>query len=447
MSKFACQNCGAMSPSWVGKCSECGQWNTYVEEKTKAKNQKSKGKGHERQIISPVDIGSVRIEKENRFSSGIGEFDRVLGGGVLKGAAILVAGEPGIGKSTMMLQLSASLSKSGKVLYVSGEESSSQIKFRSERLSIKFGQLLLLTNTVLSEIEDQIDKLNPSVIIIDSIQTIESEEVESSAGSVSQVKECAARLVQTAKEKNIPVFIVGQVTKDGSVAGPRILEHMVDTVLYFEGEQNKNYRILRAVKNRFGSTNEIGIFEMTSKGLEEVLNPSKLLLDEGSAGSPGSAITVAMEGSRPLAVEIQALNSPSKMAVPRRVVTGLDYNRCSMIIGVLERKAGIRLSEQEIYMSVASGIYVDEPAADLPAACAIVSCVKNKAVDPKTVIIGEIGLTGEIRSVPHIEKRLQEAKKLGFTKAVFPKGNSTAIPGMKSVIVSNLKEAVSTLFE
>jgi len=450
MGNFTCQSCGATSPSWVGKCSECGQWNSYIEESKGGFETRPNGSKRRRKPSSkaaPIPINDVVIDKENRTSSGIGEFDRVLGGGIIKGAAILVAGEPGIGKSTMMLQLAGSLSKTGKVLYVSGEESPAQIKFRSERLSVNSKDLFLFPETQLGDIEEQVDKVKPGFIIIDSIQTIESEGVESSAGSVSQVKESAARLVDLAKKKGVPVFLVGQVTKDGSVAGPRILEHMVDTVLYFEGEQSKNFRILRAVKNRFGSTNEIGIFEMTAKGLEEVLNPSKLLLDEGSLGSPGSAVTIAMEGNRPLAVEIQALNSPSKLVSPRRVVTGLDYNRCSMIIGVLDRKAGIKLCEQEIYISAASGLFVGEPAADLPVACAIASCVRNKGIDPKTAIIGEIGLTGEIRSVSNLEKRISEAKKLGFSKVIHPKSNGIKMKNeiAGSVGVSSLKEAIQVL--
>jgi DNA repair protein RadA/Sms len=446
MSIFTCRNCGAQTPSWVGRCSECGSWNSVTEELQTPKS-KLLNKPH---IQTPnsqtaISISDINTDKEDRFSSGIEEFDRVLGGGIVKGSAVLVAGEPGIGKSTLMLQLAGILSSSKKVLYVSGEESAAQIKIRAKRLGINSAQLMILTSTDVSAVEAQIEKEKPSAVIVDSVQTLEIEGVSSSAGSVSQVRESSQYLTQAAKQQNIPLFLVGQVTKDGSVAGPKILEHMVDTVLYFEGEQNKPFRILRAVKNRFGSTNEVGIFEMKQEGLVEVKNPSKLLLDEASLGLPGSVEACAVEGSRPMLIEIQALTSYSRFPSPKRVVTGLDYNRACVIIGVLERKAGIKLSESDIYMSVASGIYADEPAMDLPLALAIASCARNKGIDPKTVVVGEIGLTGEIRAVPNIEKRLKESAKLGFKKAIIPASNGDNlknIPGIEIIKVGSVREAV-----
>lgn len=446
MSIYTCQKCGAQTPSWVGRCSECGSWNSVIEEALSPKHKAlSKSKIKNPKSQAAVSISDIGADNEDRFSTGIDEFDRVLGGGIVKGSAMLVAGEPGIGKSTLLLQLAGLLSSSKKVLYVSGEESAAQIKIRAKRLKIDSKNLLILTSTDVSGIEDQIEKEKPYVVIVDSVQTLETEGISSSAGSVSQVRESSQYLTQRAKEANIPLFLVGQVTKEGSVAGPKILEHMVDTVLYFEGEQNKPFRILRAVKNRFGSTNEVGIFEMKQEGLVEVKNPSKLLLDEASLGLPGSVVTCAVEGSRPMLIEIQALTSYSRFPSPKRVVTGLDYNRASVIIGVLERKAGIKLSESDIYMSVASGIYSDEPAMDLPLALAIASCARNKGIDPKTVVIGEIGLTGEIRAVPNIEKRLKEAAKLGFSKAMIPASNADSIksiPGIEIIKVGSVREAV-----
>ncbi len=446
MSNFNCQNCGARFPSWVGRCSECGEWNSVIEEAQSSKSKiLSKSKGQNSKQQNAVAISDIGTDKEDRFSTGIEEFDRVLGGGIVKGSAILVAGEPGIGKSTLLLQLAGLLSSSKKVLYVSGEESAAQIKLRAGRLGINSKGLLIFTSANVAQIDEQIEKEKPAAVIVDSVQTLEIEGVNSSAGSVSQVRESSQYLTQRAKEENIPLFLVGQVTKEGSVAGPKILEHMVDTVLYFEGEQNKPFRILRAVKNRFGSTNEVGIFEMKQEGLVEVKNPSKLLLDEGSLGLPGSVVACVVEGSRPMLIEIQALTSYSKFPSPKRVVTGLDYNRASVIIGVLERKAGIKLSESDIYLSVASGIYTDEPAMDLPVALAIASCARNKGIDPKTVVVGEIGLTGEIRAVPHIEKRLKESAKLGFKKAIIPVSNADNmknIPGIEIVKVGSVREAV-----
>ncbi len=445
MSRFVCSSCGATSPSWVGKCPECSVWNSYAEEAEAAAAVIKGQKPRVESSAQPVTLSQIVSSNEKRMPSGINELDRVLGGGIIAGSAILVSGEPGIGKSTLLLQLAGSLSKKSKVLYISGEESPHQIKIRADRLAVTSAGLVIFPGTDISEIIAQIDEQKPDHIIVDSIQTIEMREISSGAGSVSQVKECATLLVKTAKEKNIPTFIVGQVTKDGSVAGPKILEHMVDTVLYFEGEKTRQFRILRAVKNRFGSTNEIGMFEMTDKGLIEVTNPSKILLDEGSLGEAGSAITVAIEGTRPVLIEVQALLSYSRLASPRRVISGLDYNRSSLIMGVLERKAGVKISDHDAFLSVTAGLYVEEPAIDLAIAMAIVSCGNNKGLDPKTIYLGEIGLTGEIRSVTQIEQRLSEAAKLGFTTAVVPKASMDQIKvkGIKIVGVSNVKEAVT----
>lgn len=448
MNTFSCTSCGAKSPSWIGKCPICDSWNTYQEEIEEITPQTSKYSNKD--IIEPLQLSNISTEKQSRIVSGISELDRVLGGGIIRGSAVLIAGEPGIGKSTLILQLAGILSNKGKVLYVSGEESFSQIKVRADRLKIKSNNLYIFPETRLFEIEKHIGILSPDFIIIDSIQTVEKEDVSSGAGSISQVKESGIYLIHIAKNKNIPLFIIGQITKEGSIAGPKILEHMVDTVLYFEGDQNSHFRILRTTKNRFGSTNEVGIFEMAEEGLKEILDPSKILLEKESLGSPGSVVTCTVSGTRPLMVEIQALTSPSKLASPRRIVTGLNYNRCSIIIGVLERKAGIRLSESDVYLNVASGIYIEEPACDLAVLSAIASSSKNKGIDPSIVIIGEIGLTGEIRAVSNIVQRVSEAKKLGFKKAIIPSASYSQIKkieknNMEILDVKNVKEVLSKL--
>lgn len=448
MNTFSCTSCGAKSPSWIGKCSVCDGWNTYQEEPDEIPLKTNKYLN--RDVIEPLPLDNLSSKKQNRIISGISELDRVLGGGIIKGSAVLIAGEPGIGKSTLILQLAGILSNTGKVLYISGEESFGQIKVRADRLKIKSNNLYIFPETRLFEIEKNIEKLSPDFIIIDSIQTIEKEDISSGAGSISQVKESGIYLIHIAKNKNIPLFIIGQITKEGSIAGPKILEHMVDTVLYFEGDQNSHFRILRTTKNRFGSTNEVGIFEMAEEGLKEISDPSKILLEKESLGSPGSVVTCTLTGTRPLMVEVQALTSPSKLASPRRIVTGLNYNRCSIIIGVLERKAGIRLSESDVYLNVASGIYVDEPACDLAVLTAIASSSKNKGIDPNTVIIGEIGLTGEIRGISNTVQRVSEAKKLGFKKAIIPNISDDQIKKVKSngieiIPVKNIKEVLNKL--
>ncbi len=445
--QFVCQSCGNEFPRWYGQCPACGEWNSLVEEKVL--NPKSeilnKSKIKISNIESPISITEVEFKAEERSSTGISEVDRVLGGGVVAGSVVLVAGEPGIGKSTMMLQAAEALAKNSKVLYVSGEESAKQIRLRAERLGTLSKTLILYPETNLFAIEKTIDEIKPQFVVIDSIQTIYREDVASAPSSVSQVRECAAYLVRIAKATGIPIFIVGHVTKEGTVAGPRVLEHIVDTVLYFEGEQHKQYRLLRATKNRFGSTNEVGIFEMKDRGLVEVANPSEVFLSERPKEASGSVVTAALEGTRPLLVEIQALVSPTKMAYPIRKATGVDYNRVSIIIAVIERQLGLKLSSADIYVNAAGGVRVDEPAIDLPIALAIASCYKNKPIDTQTVAIGEIGLAGEIRSVNQIEQRIKEAEKLGFKTVLFPRANLKELKKSKIELngISSVKEALT----
>ncbi|MFH1618065.1 MAG: DNA repair protein RadA [Candidatus Margulisiibacteriota bacterium] len=441
--RFFCQSCGQDFPRWSGQCPACEEWNTLSEEKYSAsqETQSSKFKTQNKSQ-QPTPINKIDFSSEERISTGLDELDRVLGGGVVPGAVVLVGGDPGIGKSTLMLQTANSLKM--PVLYVSGEESARQIRMRAERLGTLSKTLQLLPETNLFAIESAIENVKPGVVIIDSIQTMFREDITSTAGSVSQVRECAAYLVRIAKTTHIPIFIVGHVTKEGNIAGPRLLEHIVDAVLYFEGDQHKQYRLLRGVKNRFGSISEVGIFEMKENGLQTVLNPSEVFLSERPQGVSGSAVTAVLEGTRPLLLEIQALVSPSKLVAPRRAVVGVDYNRAAMVIAVLERRARISLSSSDIYINVAGGVSVDEPAADLPMAAAIASCVKNQPVKEKTLLVGEIGLAGEIRAVNQIELRMAEAEKLGFEVAMIPVGNLKQIKGSKLKIaaVSNISEAL-----
>lgn len=390
----------------------------------------------------PLPIHQIDFNKEERISSGLEELDRVLGGGIVPGSVVLVGGDPGIGKSTLMLQMANSLKD--LVLYVSGEESAKQIRMRAERLGTLSKTLNVLPETNLFSIETAAQNLKPKFLIIDSIQTMYREDIPAAPGSVSQVRECAAYLTRIAKSSHLPIFIVGHVTKEGNIAGPRILEHIVDTVLYFEGEQHKQYRILRAEKNRFGSISEIGIFEMKEEGLVAVLNPSQVFLAERSSGQSGSAVAAVIEGTRPLLLEIQALVSPTRMAVPRRATVGVDYNRAAMIIAVLERRLNLKLSSEDIYINVAGGVKVAEPALDLPLAVAVASCYKNKPVDPQTVMVGEVGLGGEIRAVNHLEGRLIEAEKLGFRRIIIPQGNLNQVKRKKIEVaaVTQLAEAL-----
>lgn len=423
---FMCQECGTESPKYLGRCPSCGRWNTFVEEKIEdPKDNRSRtsfsGVKSKASLISEVEI-----EREDRVKVPFEEFNRVLGGGVVPGSLVLIGGDPGIGKSTLLLQISAFLNNAGgKVLYVTGEESASQIKMRAERLELIGSKFYLYAETDLGAIQDTVEELRPEFLIVDSIQTMHHPDIESAAGSVSQVRESTATLMRMAKSNDIATFIVGHVTKEGAIAGPRMLEHMVDTVLYFEGEQHHTFRILRAVKNRFGSTNEIGIFEMNEDGLKEVMNPSQLFLEERLAGTNGSAVVAAMEGTRPILVEIQSLITPTVFGNAKRTASGLDYSRVSLIMAVLEKRAGLLLQNYDAYLKAAGGVKLDEPAIDLSIAISIASSYKEKETQPTDCFIGEIGLTGEMRRVSKIEQRVSEAAKLGFKRVYIPKNNLT----------------------
>lgn len=441
---FICQECGYESPKWMGKCPGCGSWNTMVEEVQEKNNTK---------IIEstsrPLAINQIELLEEERYSTSLEELDRVLGGGVVKGSLILVGGDPGIGKSTLLLQVASNISSKGSlVLYASGEESSKQIKLRAKRLEVKEENLYVLSETNLSSIEKYIEELKPKVVVIDSIQTIYRPELLSAPGSVSQVREATSVLMRVAKTLNISIFIVGHVTKEGSIAGPRVLEHMVDTVLYFEGERHHTYRILRAVKNRFGSTNEIGVFEMREKGLVEIKNPSELLLSGRPNNVSGSCVVCSMEGTRPVLVEIQALTCATAFGMPRRMATGIDYNRVILLMAVLEKRVGMQVQTFDAYVNVAGGLKLDEPACDLGIICSIASSFRNLPIDPKTIVVGEVGLTGEIRGVSMIEKRILEAKKLGFLKCIIPKENVRGIEipkGISVIPVDNIHEVLDVI--
>ncbi|PEC48348.1 DNA repair protein RadA [Bacillus sp. AFS096315] len=424
--KFVCQSCGYESVKWIGKCPACNEWNTMVEfiEQPASSRRLTFNTNATVEGTKPISIMEVEIGTETRIETSFDEFNRVLGGGIVLGSLVLIGGDPGIGKSTMLLQVSSQLAKKDhKVLYVSGEESQKQIKLRAERLGVATQNLYVLSETDLSHIARYMDEMAPDLVVIDSIQTIYLQEVTSAPGSVSQVRECTSELMKFAKTKGIPIFIVGHVTKEGSIAGPRLLEHMVDAVLYFEGERHHTYRILRAVKNRFGSTNETGIFEMKELGLVEVLNPSEIFLEERPFGVAGSTVVASMEGTRPVLVELQALVSPTSFGNARRMATGIDHNRVSLIMAVLEKRMGLLLQNQDAYLKVAGGLKLDEPAVDLAVAVSIASSFQDKPTNPTDVVIGEIGLTGEVRRVSRIEQRVQEAAKLGFKRAIIPSKN------------------------
>ncbi len=417
--RFACQNCGYVSPRWIGRCPECGEWNSFVEEliSEPPRSKETKGK------VDIVPLSEVDLTEGNRLSTGIEEFDRVLGGGIVPGSIILIAGDPGVGKSTLMMQLARN-AKLGKILYVTGEESRAQVRVRAERLGItSLNNLFVLSETDLELVTKAVSEFNPPILIVDSIQTIYHPEVVSAPGSVSQVRECSARLAQLAKLTGTAVFVVGHVTKDGIAAGPKVLEHIVDAVLQLEGERHYAFRILRANKNRFGSTNEIGIFEMRESGLVEVENPSEIFLSERSYGASGSTVTAAIEGTRPILLEIQALVAPTGYSVPQRTSTGFDYRRLSIILAVVEKRLGLKLGGFDVFLNVAGGVKVDEPAIDLAAAVSVISSYKDIPVDSSTIVIGEVGLAGEVRSVSQIERRVQEAAKLGFKRAIVPHAN------------------------
>ncbi|HFU3799884.1 TPA: DNA repair protein RadA [Streptococcus suis] len=431
---FVCQSCEYHSPKYLGRCPNCGSWSSFVEEVEVAevKNERVSLTGEKTRPMKLNEVSSIQVA---RTKTNMEELNRVLGGGVVPGSLVLIGGDPGIGKSTLLLQVSTQLSTIGTVLYVSGEESAQQIKLRAERLGDIDSEFYLYAETNMQSIRTEIEKIKPDFLIIDSIQTIMSPDISSVQGSVSQVREVTNELMQIAKTNNIATFIVGHMTKEGTLAGPRTLEHMVDTVLYFEGERQHTFRILRAVKNRFGSTNEIGIFEMQSQGLVEVLNPSEVFLEERLDGATGSAIVVTMEGTRPILAEVQALVTPTMFGNAKRTTTGLDFNRASLIMAVLEKRAGLLLQNQDAYLKSAGGVKLDEPAIDLAVAVALASSYKDKPTNPQECFIGEIGLTGEIRRVNRIEQRINEAAKLGFTKVYAPKNSLTGIKVPKEITV------------
>ena len=406
---FVCNECGYESSKWLGKCPACNNWNTFFEEKAV---QGTNTKDRKKPAAEVVKLNAVEKKETTRIKTGVNELDRVLGGGFVNGSLTLLGGEPGIGKSTLILQICNSLSVDGKILYVSGEESAEQIKLRADRLGINSDNILFLSETDIDSVETALEKHEPKFAIIDSIQTMYSDEITSAPGSVSQVREITARIMQMCKQKGITTIIIGHVTKDGSIAGPRVLEHMVDTVLYLEGERYFTYRILRTVKNRFGSTNEIGMFEMEEKGLVEITNPSSILISEREGNPAGSIIAVSMEGTRPLLIELQALTTLSVFGMPRRNATGIDYNRLTLLMAVLEKRANMQLGTQDVYLNIVGGIKVNEPALDLGIILSVASSYKNMSIKEDVVAIGEVGLTGEVRSVNMIEKRIKEAEKL-----------------------------------
>ncbi|MEP6924085.1 MAG: DNA repair protein RadA [Pyrinomonadaceae bacterium] len=462
---YVCQKCGHQSRKWLGKCPDCGEWNSFVEErfrpsaqavatgKTTSLMRGSGGFGNKtsfRNETKPIAYGEIESQDEARTSSGIDEFDRVLGGGIVPGSLVLIGGSPGIGKSTIIIQIADKLSQSGqKILYVSGEESERQIKMRGERLGLNAENLFLLPETNLDNILAETEKLQPDAVIVDSIQTVFSPSIESAPGSVSQVREVAGQFLMFAKGTGTPVFLIGHVTKEGSIAGPKTLEHIVDTVLYFEGERHHNHRIIRATKNRFGAANEIGVFEMTGSGLVAVKNPSEVFLQERPEGAAGSVVTVCMEGTRPMLVEMQALVSGSKYGTGRRMTQGFDQNRTALLIAVLEKRVGFQLMGDDVFLNVAGGLEVDEPAADLGVVAAIASSYRNLVVDPQTAVFGEVGLTGEVRGTLQAQARAREAQSLGFKKLILPASNKTGLEkllGVRVVGVKSVEEALEELF-
>ena len=431
----------------MGKCPDCGQWQTFIEE-TQTREIPCAGKPHP--DSQPVSIASIELEKEYRLLTGIKEFDRVLGGGLVPGSVVLIGGDPGIGKSTLMLQTLHCLANQGhKTLYISGEESIRQIKIRGRRLSADSHDLLLVSEIDIDAIVSMIKSVQPHAIVIDSIQTMFSSELASAPGSVSQIRESTLRLMRTAKKTGIPIFLVGHVTKDGAIAGPRLLEHMVDSVLYFEGDRNNIFRILRAVKNRFGSTNEIGVFEMNEKGLVEVANPSAIFLSERHLNVSGSVVTSSIEGTRPILIELQALVSSTSFGNPRRTILGLDSNRVALLAAVIEKKIGMHLMGHDIFMNVAGGVKVDEPSIDMGIIAAITSSFLDKPISEGTLVVGEVGLTGEVRAISHIDIRVVEAKKMGFKKLLVPAGNLKRMSkekGIKLIGISTISEGIDELF-
>ena len=445
---FYCTECGNETPKWAGRCPACGAWNTIVEQV-----EKRPAVGRSRPAASvtscrtskPVSLTEIETSQEIRFSTGMGELDRVLGGGAVQGSLVLVGGAPGIGKSTLLLQICQSLCRTGKVLYVSGEESVSQLKMRAQRLGVAAAEVLVLAETELADVLEAVNREKPDVLIVDSIQTLYNASLDSPPGSVGQVKDCTLALMQLAKGAEITVFVIGHVNKEGSIAGPKVLEHMVDCVLYFEGDQHTAYRILRAAKNRFGATNEIGVFEMGGQGLIEVENPSQMLLSGRPEGAPGTCVTCVMEGARPVLAEIQTLLVPTSYAVPRRTSNGFDYNRAAMLLAVLEKRGGLKASSCDAFINIIGGLTLDEPAADLAAVLAFASSYLDRAIAGDVTAIGEVGLTGELRGVGHLEQRLAEVQRLGFRTCVVPKlrsGQTAGPAGLTLVEAGSVSEAI-----
>jgi DNA repair protein RadA/Sms len=441
--KYICSSCGYESLRWLGRCPECNEWNSFSEEFIETKSSKKKQKVSEENIYQ---LSNVDSQDDIRIKTNITEFDRVLGGGLIVGSVVLIGGDPGIGKSTLVMQAASSIK--AKVLYVTGEESVKQIHLRSKRLNVEEDNIFILSETDLDIITSAIDKIKPDVVVIDSIQTMQKPDYDNAPGTVTQIRECTNYLMQLAKTLNFSVLLIGHVTKEGFIAGPKVLEHIVDTVLQFEGEKNYSYRILRAQKNRFGNTNEIGIFEMHDTGLTEVKNPSQIFLSERNENVTGAVVTASIEGSRPVLLEVQALVTPTNFGNPQRVTTGFDYRRLSILLAVLEKRAGLRLSTQNVFLNIAGGIKIDEPAIDLAVCAAVASSLKNQPAKENFVVLGEVGLGGEIRSVGHIEKRIQEAEKLGFKDVIIPQNNLKSLKSKNKInliSVENISEAISKI--
>ena len=445
---FLCNNCGNEFPKWAGKCPSCGQWNC-LEEYTPPTTSKGTPVSTAATATRPKRLKEIQTDEALRFSTGMGELDRVLGGGAVRGSLVLVSGAPGIGKSTMLLQICQQICKGQTVLYVSGEESESQLKLRAERLGVVSDELYFLCEPNLDAALHSAEQLKPGLLIVDSIQTLYTEDRSTSPGSVAQVKDCTLRLMQYCKSSGVTVFVVGHINKEGAIAGPKVLEHMVDCVLYFEGEEHTTYRLLRGAKNRFGSTNEIGVFEMYDKGLREVPNPSELLLSGRPQGTPGSCVACVMEGTRPVLAEVQALVSPTTMNFPRRSSNGFDHNRAAMLLAVMEKRGGIRFSNSDVYLNVVGGLKLDEPAADLAVIIAAVSATKDTPVSDTLAAVGEVGLTGEIRAVNQLSQRLTEIRRLGFTQCIIPRSGTRDIKapdGLELLRARNIREVIAVAF-
>ncbi len=443
---YVCQSCGYQAPKWMGRCPDCGKWDSMVEETSRPSGKRTGRPG----ISQAQTIDAISLAHEMRLKTGIAEFDRTLGGGVVPGSIVLIGGDPGIGKSTLVLQVLERLSRQGcRALYMSGEESPQQIRLRADRLAVRSNSLYVVTGTCIEDLLEKMESLEPELLAVDSIQTVYTDTIDSAPGSVSQVREVASRLMAFAKQSGIPVFIVGHVTKEGSIAGPKVLEHLVDTVLYFEGDRGQVFRILRSVKNRFGSTNEIGVFEMKDSGLAEVGNPSRIFLEERPENVPGSVVIPCLEGTRPLLVEIQALIGPSPLGMPRRTAVGVDHNRISLLVAVLGKKMVMELTDQDIFVNVAGGLKVDEPAADLGIVSAMMSSFLDKPVDRNLVMFGEVGLAGEIRGVSQPDMRIGEAKKLGFSRCLLSQSNksgSSPVKNMELIGVESIEDVYNVLF-